>query len=89
VTRRDAPQVSPAPGPAPVSAPLREFLEWVARRPRTYADAMAAWRSSCPRYTVWEDALDAGFVRVERVGGPMGEAPVTLTRLGQAALAVG
>ena len=37
---------------------------WVAFRPRTYADAMAAWRSTCPRYTPWEDALDAGLLEV-------------------------
>jgi len=26
-----------------------QFLRWVAERPRTYADVMEAWRTSCPR----------------------------------------
>ena len=33
-----------------------QFLAWVADRPRTYAEAMEAWRSSCPRLSIWEDA---------------------------------
>lgn len=65
---------------AALSAPVREFLIWVARCPRTYADAMEAWRSSCPRYTVWEDALAAELIHVAPAG-------VTLTPRGQAALA--
>lgn len=30
--------------------------------PRPYAQVMDAWRTSCPRLPVWEDAVDAGFV---------------------------
>jgi hypothetical protein len=49
---------------------------------------MEAWRSTCPRYTVWEDALAAQFVKVERgVRLRMGEARVTLTPRGQAVVA--
>jgi hypothetical protein len=74
--------------PRSVNAPTRELLAWVARCPRTYADTMEAWRSSCPRFTAWEDALYAGLVRVERVLGTRnGEARVTLTPRGQAVLA--
>ena len=48
-------------------APLIEdFLEWLDREPRTYADVMDAWRTSCPRLTVWEDAIDRGLVSRER-----------------------
>lgn len=39
-----------------------DFLEWLQVRPRTYAEAMEAWRTSCPRLTVWEDAVDARLV---------------------------
>ena len=39
-----------------------DFLAWLAARPRDYADVMEAWRTSCPRLTVWEDAIDAGLV---------------------------
>ena len=69
-----------------VSAPIRELLVWVARCPRTYADVMAAWRSSCPRFTVWEDALDAGLVQIERCS-ETGESLIGLTPRGRAALA--
>lgn len=34
-------------------APLiRDFLEWLAREPRTHADVMESWRTSCPRLPV-------------------------------------
>jgi hypothetical protein len=42
---------------APVTL-IRDFLEWLEVRPRTYAEAMDVWRTSCPRLTVWEDALE-------------------------------
>jgi hypothetical protein len=60
------------------------FLEWL-REPRPYGEVMEAWRTSCPRQTVWEDATDAGFaVRRPRAG----EAPlVELTERGRAFLA--
>ena len=41
-----------------------DLLEWIAMRPRTYADVMDAWRTSCPRLPVWEDAVDHRFVRL-------------------------
>jgi hypothetical protein len=70
--------------PPPVSLSLLEFLRWVAARPRTYADAMEAWRSTCPRHTVWEDALTDGLIEV--AGGPLREAAVSLTPRGRALL---
>jgi hypothetical protein len=39
-----------------------DLVEWVARQPRSYAQTMDAWRTSCPRLPVWEDAVDRGFV---------------------------
>jgi hypothetical protein len=67
---------------------MREFLTWIARCQRTEADVMEAWRSTCPRLTLWEDALAAQLVKVERgVGMRMGEARVTLTPRGQAVVA--
>ena len=65
-----------------VPAPVREFLVWVARCPRTYDDAMEAWRSSCPRFTVWEDALAAELIQIAACDGRMAEAQVTLTPRG-------
>ena len=48
------------------TAPTLQLLLWTVERPRTYAETIDAWKSSCPRLTVWEDALADGLVRVER-----------------------
>jgi hypothetical protein len=69
------------------AALMLDFLAWVERQPRTYADAMEAWRSSCPRFTVWEDALGEGLVRVERGGTTLRQARVVLTPCGRDLLA--
>lgn len=45
-----------------------QLLEWVAERARSYPETIEAWKSSCPRLTIWEDAVAAGLVRVERGG---------------------
>jgi hypothetical protein len=42
---------------------LLDLLEWVAKEPRSYADVMEAWRTSCPRLPVWEEATDRGFLQ--------------------------
>lgn len=47
------------------SALVLDLVEWLAPRPRPYAEVMDAWRTSCPRLTVWEDAVDAGYVTRE------------------------
>ena len=39
-----------------------DLVSWVNREPRTYSAVMDAWRTSCPRLTIWEDAVDFGFV---------------------------
>jgi hypothetical protein len=41
---------------------ILDFLTWLAAGPRPYAEVMEAWRTSCPRLTVWEDAVDEGLV---------------------------
>src|SRR5215469_6058131 len=48
---------------------LLDFLEWIARKPRPYSQVMDAWRTSCPKLTVWEEANDHGFVEQTRVVG--------------------
>jgi len=50
-------------GPNAVTEPLiLDFLAWLAPVPRAYAEVMEAWRTSCPRLTIWEDAVDGGYV---------------------------
>ena len=39
-----------------------DLVEWIAREPRLYSEVIEAWRTSCPRLTVWEDAVDRGLV---------------------------
>ncbi len=39
-----------------------DLVEWVAREPRLYSDVIETWRTSCPRLTIWEDAVDRGYV---------------------------
>jgi hypothetical protein len=63
------------------------FLSWIAERPRTYPEAMDAWRTSCPRLSIWEDAIIDGLVAVGRDDKPDGAKTVALTPRGQAALA--
>jgi len=46
-----------------------DFVEWVAREPRVYAEVVSTWRTSCPRLTIWEDAADRGYVARETVAG--------------------
>ena len=49
-----------------------DLVEWVATQPRLYADVIDRWRTSCPRLTVWEDAVDRGFViRKAAAGGAL------------------
>lgn len=70
---------------AAVNHLMLEFLAWVSDRPRTYGEAMAAWQTTCPRYTVWEDALIDGLVRVNG-NGKGDQSEVTLTPRGRAIL---
>jgi hypothetical protein len=60
-----------------------EFLDWVSSRRRTYAEAMEAWQTTCPRHSVWEDALTNGFIRLESQDH---QCEVTLTARGKAML---
>ncbi len=67
------------------SALTLELLSWISSRPRTYAEAMEAWRSNCPRQPVWDDAVTEGLVAVVR-GAATGGSEVTLTSRGRALL---
>jgi hypothetical protein len=62
-----------------------DLVEWVAKHPRAYCDVMEAWRTSCPRLPVWEDAIDRGLVCHDTMAN--GEHVVTATLEGRALLA--
>jgi hypothetical protein len=46
-----------------------DFIEWIAREPRPYSEVIATWRTSCPRLTIFEDAVDGGYVARATVEG--------------------
>ena len=46
----------------PVDALIVDLLEWIGAESRPYAEVLDAWRTSCPRLPVWEDANDRGFI---------------------------
>ncbi|HKD08288.1 MAG TPA: hypothetical protein VKB79_20470 [Bryobacteraceae bacterium] len=49
-----------------VEALVLDLLEWLSPRGRSYEETMDAWRTSCPRLPVWEDANDLGLIAIER-----------------------
>src|SRR5438128_10167711 len=49
---------------------VADLVEWIARQPRSYADVMEAWRTSCPRFPVWGVAVDLGLLTRVHRGGP-------------------
>jgi hypothetical protein len=62
-----------------------ELLTWLSTRPRTYGQAMETWRSTCPRLSIWEDAIRDGLVQIE-ASNRLAESPVTLTARGRSVL---
>jgi len=63
---------------------ILDFLEWIAAKPRPYSQVLDAWRTSCPKLTVWEDACDRGFVVRRHFAGQ--EPVIDLTPLGRSFL---
>ena len=60
---------------------LVDLVEWIGREERSYLEVMDAWRTSCPRLPVWEEANARGLVMRQR--GPNG-AVVRVTAAGRA-----
>jgi hypothetical protein len=66
-----------------VEALVLDLLEWLALHERSYEETMDAWRTSCPRLPVWEEATDLGLVSIRNSSdGPR----VSATRAGVAFL---
>ncbi len=65
-----------------VTAPTVQMLVWIAEQPRSYAETIEVWKTSCPRLAVWEDALADDLVRIDR-------ARVLLTAAGRELLTAG
>ena len=52
-----------------VEALILDLLDWLTIRDRTYEEVMDAWRTSCPKLPVWEDANDRGLVQTAQTNG--------------------
>jgi len=52
-----------------LEAPILDLPAWLTVRDRTYEEVMDAWRTSCPRLPVWEDANERGLIAREKVNG--------------------
>jgi hypothetical protein len=39
-----------------------DLLEWIGECGRPYSEVLDAWRTSCPRLPIWEEANDRGLV---------------------------
>jgi hypothetical protein len=78
-----------APSDSPAGHLTLQFLAWIGEAPRTYGEAMEAWRTSCPRLSIWEDALQAGLIEVRHDRCALREATVALTDRGRALLGRG
>jgi hypothetical protein len=64
---------------------MLEFLAWLSSRRRTYAETMNAWQTTCPRHTVWEDAIMDELIQLNR-SDTLRDPEVTLTPRGKALL---
>lgn len=49
----------------PTNALTLQLLEWIADGPRRYDEALEAWRTTCPRLSIWEDACIDGLIDCE------------------------
>ena len=67
----------------PKDALTLQMLESIASRPRSYAEVLDAWRTSCPRLSVWEDAGADGLLDYD----PDGDRIVRLSARGRELLA--
>ena len=55
--------------PDPVDALILDLLEWIGPRPKPYPQVLEAWRTSCPRLPVWEEANVRGLLAHEHHAG--------------------
>jgi hypothetical protein len=58
-----------------------DLVEWIGREPRLYSEVIETWRTSCPRLTIWEDAVDRGYVA--RQAAAAGGVRVAITESGE------
>ena len=69
----------------PTSALTKQLLEWIFKKPRTYAEVLDVWHTTCPRLSIWEDACADGLIHYD----PDGARIVSLSPKGQEGLYLG
>ena len=70
--------------PDRLDALILDLLEWIGPDARSYGETIEAWRTSCPRLPVWEEATARGFIKVGRQQGS--ETLVSVSAEGRRAL---
>lgn len=70
--------------PDPVDALIVDLLEWIGPESRPYAEVIEAWRTSCPRLPVWEEANARGYIVREHLEGS--PARISVSPAGRAVL---
>ena len=68
----------------PVESLIIDLLDWIGPQGRPYGVVMDAWRTSCPRMPVWEEANARGFIDQSHRTGR--EAQVSVSPAGRAHL---
>ena len=68
----------------PVEPLILDLLEWIGPYPRPYAEVLEAWRTSCPRLPVWEEANQRGYI--DHLHGQGHGALVAVSALGRTQL---
>ena len=48
---------------------ILDLLEWLAWRERSYEETIGAWRTSCPRLPVWEEANERELLAILKANG--------------------
>jgi hypothetical protein len=66
----------------PNAALTLQLLEWISSKPRSYAEVLDAWRTTCPRLSIWEDACSDGLIAFN----PDGDRIVALSPKGRVLL---
>jgi hypothetical protein len=79
-TNRACAKIVRRPMPDTVDPLILDLLEWLSTGPRPYAEVLDAWRTSCPRLPVWEEANDRGYI--ERHHSPGAGTFVSVSEVG-------
>jgi hypothetical protein len=46
-----------------------ELVDWVNMKERSYQEALDAWRTSCPKLPIWEEAIDRELLQRDFANG--------------------